>query len=202
MACSNLPIIKPKVLAVEGDDDKYFFDKFINLLRIFDVQTLVMRGRFPLSNKVKSVTKISGWNNVVSFGLVIDADADYPSALMSVQHALIAARLAVPSAALLPAGRRRRVTFFILPGLTMRGAIEDLCLSSVRSHPVMACVDAYFHCLQRININCPKISKAKVHVFLASKREPDKKLGQATQAGYWPLSSAVFDDVRQFLRLL
>jgi hypothetical protein len=202
MSCSTIPITKSKVLAVEGDDDKCFFNKFINILNISDIQTIKMMGGYPLSEKVKGVTKISGWSEVVSFGLVIDADSNYSSALERIQYSLRVARLAVPRGPLLSVGRKRKVTFLILPGVNSNGALEDLCLSSVISDPAMTCVNAYFHCLRQSGIRCRKISKAKVHAFLASRREPDLKLGQATEAAYWPLSSAVFDDVRQFLRLL
>src|SRR4030042_6152681 len=134
------PITKAKALAVEGDDDKHFFDKFTDLLNVPDIQTLKMNGKNPLVDKVKSIRKISGWRNVVSFGLVVDADANYASTLQSVKHALKVARLAVPNSALLTAGRKPKVTFLILPGLNMNGAIEDLCLNSVRPEPAMACV--------------------------------------------------------------
>jgi len=196
------PITKVKVIAVEGDDDRCFFDKFIDRLNIPDAQTLKMNGKNPLGDKVRTIRKISGWKDVVSFGLVVDADSNYASTLQSVRHALKVARLAVPNSALLTVGRKPKVTFLILPGLNMNGAIEDLCLSSIRPDPAMACVDAYFLCLQQCNVNCPKISKAKVHAFLASRPEPDKKLGQAAQASYWPLDSQVFDDVRTLLQML
>jgi hypothetical protein len=202
MSCSTIPISKPKVLAVEGEDDKRFFNKFFDLLNIYDAQTIKMMGKYPLSEKVKGVTKISGWSQVVSFGLVIDADSDYPGALASIKHSLRVARLAVPSGPLLSAGRKRKVTFFIVPGVGRVGALEDLCLSSVSLDPAMTCVDAYFHCLAQSGIVCHKISKAKVHAFLASRREPDLKLGEATEAGYWPFLNLVFDDVRRFLQML
>ena len=206
MSCAPIPppipITKPKTLAVEGDDDKRFFNKFINSLNLLDIQIIKMMGKNPLSKKVKGITKISGWSQVISFGLVIDADSNYASALASIQHSLRVACLAVPQGPLLSAGRERKVTFFVLPGVDRNGALEDLCLSSIRANPAMACVDAYFQCLEQSDIRCRKVSKAKVHAFLASRREPDLKLGEATEAGYWPISSQVFDDIRRFLLML
>jgi hypothetical protein len=202
MSCTPTSITKPKTLAVEGDDDRRFFDKFISSLNIVDIQIIKMMGKQPLSEKVKGITKISGWSQVVSFGLVIDADSNYASALASIQYSLRVSHLAVPQGPLLSAGRKRKVTFFVVPGVNRNGALEDLCLSSVRTHSAMTCVNAYFHCLERGGIRCRKISKAKVHAFLASRHEPDLKLGEATEAGYWPIASQVFDDIRRFLLML
>jgi hypothetical protein len=197
-----IPITKPKTLAVEGDDDKRFFDKFISSLKIVDIQIIKMMGKYPLSEKVKGVTKISGWNQVVSFGLAIDADSSHTGALQSIQHSLQGVHLAVPQRPLLSAGQNPKVTFFILPGVNRNGALEDLCLSSVGTDPAMTCVDAFFQCLGQTGVRCRKISKAKVHAFLASRCEPDKRLGEATEAGYWPIASQVFDDIRCFLLML
>lgn len=206
MSCAPIPapvpITKPKTLAVEGDDDKLFFGKFISSLNLLDIQIIKMWGKDPLSKKVKGITKASGWSQVTSFGLVIDADSNYAGALESIQYSLRVAHLAVPQGPLLSAGRKRKIVFFVLPGGNRSGALEDLCLSSVIADPAMTCVDDYFHCLEQSNIRCRKISKAKVHAFLASRHKPDLKLGQATEAGYWPIASQVFDDIRRFLQML
>jgi hypothetical protein len=45
------------------------------------------------------------------------------------------------------------------------------------------------------------IIKAKTHAFLSSRPEPDKKLGEAALAGYFPFSSAVFNQLRTILSL-
>lgn len=43
------------------------------------------------------------------------------------------------------------------------------------------------------------MAKAKVHTFLASRIEPDKRLGEAAQAGYWPFNDPVFDPLKNFI---
>jgi hypothetical protein len=43
------------------------------------------------------------------------------------------------------------------------------------------------------------MSKACVHAWLASKERPDKRLGEAAQAGYWPFEHSAFDALSQFL---
>jgi hypothetical protein len=44
------------------------------------------------------------------------------------------------------------------------------------------------------------LSKAKVHAFLASRREPDLRLGEAAEKGYWPLDSESFTSIKELLR--
>jgi hypothetical protein len=44
------------------------------------------------------------------------------------------------------------------------------------------------------------MSKAKVHAFLASRYEPDKRLGEAAKAGYWPWDNEAFETVKSFLQ--
>ena len=46
------------------------------------------------------------------------------------------------------------------------------------------------------------LAKAKVHAWLASQVDPDKRLGEAAQAGYWPWDSCVFESLKDFMRNL
>ncbi len=46
------------------------------------------------------------------------------------------------------------------------------------------------------------MAKARVHAWLASQIEPDKRLGEAAKAGYWPWDSPGFDRLKQFLQAL
>ncbi len=45
-------------------------------------------------------------------------------------------------------------------------------------------------------------SSAKVHAFLASRYKPDRRLGTAAKAGYWPLHDDAFQQFRDFLQML
>jgi hypothetical protein len=64
-------------------------------------------------------------------------------------------------------------------------------------------VEQYFQCLHQQGVPEPRnLSKAKVQVFLASREEAGKRLGEAAQAGYLPLEHEAFEEVRDFLRQL
>jgi len=62
-------------------------------------------------------------------------------------------------------------------------------------------VEQYFECLQQEELPLPdNMSKAKVQVFLASRRKAGLRLGEAAQAGYWPWDAKAFEHVRDFLQ--
>ncbi|MCK4297946.1 MAG: hypothetical protein KAX80_00350, partial [Planctomycetes bacterium] len=96
-----------------------------------------------------------------------------------------------------------KVVVTLLPDSSRCGMLEDLCLESISDDPAFACVDAYFECTRRNGIPHPRnMSKAKVHAFLASRRNPSLRLGEAAGAGCWPWDSPVFDEVKQFLQMV
>jgi hypothetical protein len=91
----------------------------------------------------------------------------------------------------------------ILPEANVCGAIEDVCLKAVVDDPVMPCVNQYIECLQYRACDYPKKeSKARIHVFLASREKPDLRLGEAAQKGVWPWHHNAFDRIKEFLRLI
>ena len=79
-----------------------------------------------------------------------------------------------------------RVGIFIIPNGVDDGMLETLCLSSVATLPEFPCVDGYFRCLQGHGIITNNLHKARAHAWLASRPEPDRRVGEAAQAGYWP----------------
>ena len=43
------------------------------------------------------------------------------------------------------------------------------------------------------------LHKARAHAWLASRVEPDKRVGEAAQAGYWPWGADAFLDLWSFV---
>jgi hypothetical protein len=95
-----------------------------------------------------------------------------------------------------------RVGVFIVPNGTDDGMLETLCLQSVSAMPEFPCVDAYFQCLAGHNVAPNNLHKGRAHAWLASRPEAGKRVGEAGQAGYWPWSSAAFNDLWSFITLL
>lgn len=190
------------VLVVEGRDDEFFFRAFIDHLKLGGIQILSIGGKSRLKDELEAIIKTPGFSNVISLGIVRDADVNPISAFQGVCDVLRSLGLPTPSKPLMPVGFKPKVVVMVLPG-EEPGALEDLCLKSVEEDPVMTCVEQYFQCLQQKGISLPRnMSKAKVQVFLASKPRAGLRLGEAAQAGYWPLESEVFRGLREFINKL
>lgn len=81
--------------------------------------------------------------------------------------------------------------------------MEDLCLAAIDEEPINTCIVDFFGCLQHNALAIPKeLSKAKVRVFLSSRKDPTLPLGVAAMKGYWPLDNEAFEPLRRFLKSL
>lgn len=193
---------KPVVLVVEGKDDELFFSAFVEHLGLeHRVQVVECGGRDNLRAVLRAVKTNPGFGQVHHLVIVRDADKDSGAAFQSVQSALEYAQLPKPKSPLESTiGTKPVVTVMILPIGKQVGALEDICLESVIDDPALPCVEGYFECLRTQGLPLPKqLSKAKVHAFLASRKEPDLRLGEAARARYWPWDAEAFEEIRQFL---
>jgi hypothetical protein len=194
-------ITKPNVLVVEGREEVFFFGALINHLGLQNIQIVEMEGKTRLKDRLEALTSLSGFTDVISLGVVRDANANPGAASQSVHDALQAANLPAPERPLVPTGHSPRVTVMILPEEGTPGMLEDLCLRAMAPDPAMLCVEQYLQCLQQHGLSLPhNTSKAKVQAFLASRPEAGKRLGEAAQAGYWPWDDATFEQVKNFLQ--
>lgn len=197
------PITETKLLVVEGKDEVYFFEALKTHLGLTGIKIRDCEGKENMRPFIKALPKTPGFNGLISLGLIRDADTDAQSAFQSVCDALKDADLAVPSEPSVFTGDSPRVIIMILPNGFDPGMLENLCLDSVVDDPAMTCVDEYFECLKKKYGKLPgKMPKAKVHAFLVSREEPDKRLGEAAKAGYWPWDSQAFEQVKQLLNTL
>ena len=201
MLKNPIELIEPNLLAVEGKDEVNFFKALVKYLDLQNVQILDIGGKFQFKHKLSAISKSPHFNNIISLGVIRDADTDSDSAFQSICSSLESVNLPVPEQQLEPIGNKPKVSVMILPGEGKPGMLEDLCLMSVLLDPSMVCVNEFCQCIQQTGLNLPKnISKAKVQVFLASREETGKRLGEAALAGYWPLDDEVFNQLKKFLR--
>lgn len=193
---------QPNVLIVEGKEEVFFFKALINHLQLQDIQLIDIGGKTNFRHQLNALVHSSRFPNVVSLGIVRDAADDPNAAFRSICDALQTLDLPTPKSPLLPTtGDRPRVNVMILPEADVPGMLEDLCLKAVERDRAIPCVEQYFQCLLQQGLNKPRnASKAKVQVFLASKPEAGKRLGEAAQAGYWPCENKAFDQVKEFLQ--
>lgn len=199
----GISIKEIKILVVEGRDEEMFFSALMAHLSLTGIQILSIGGKTQLRSNLKALKATPNFTNVVSLGVVRDADTNAASAFQSVCDALQAAGLPFPERMSVAIGTNPQVVVMILPNGEDPGMLEDLCLAAVANNPAMPCVEEYFDCVQKQADSLPRnMSKAKIHTFLSSKTDPDKRLGEAAQAGYWPWNNPAFNQIKQFLRAL
>ena len=80
--------------------------------------------------------------------------------------------------------------------------LETLCLRAVSHLTEHQCVDQYVQCLNDRNVIPKSLDKTRAQVWLASREVPGKRVGEATQAGYWPWNSDAFAELWSFVRAL
>jgi hypothetical protein len=196
-------ITAPRLLVVEGEDERRFFGALIRHLGLEKdvnsrIQILALEGKSGLRAKFKALTSASGFLRVTCLGVVRDADDDPNAAFSSIQDALDHVGLSVPEKIMTLVGAKPAVIVTLVPDKGP-GMLEDICLAAVQKDPAMACVTKYFSCLRGNGISSfQNAAKSNVQAFLASRREV-KRLGEAAQAGYWPWNAQAFRPVTDFL---
>lgn len=195
-------IERPRQLLVEGGDAVAFFERVVRRMAINDIQIQNFGGVTDLRGFLETFVLVSGFvtGAVTSLGIVRDAEVDLASAFQSVQGSLTSVGLPVPLQPMAHAAGSPRVSVFILPDNASPGMLETLVLQSVEEDPALGCIEDLFRCVEQQTAVIPaNITKATVYAYLASRRNPALRLGQALDAGYWPWASPAFDPVRQFL---
>ena len=197
-------IEKPKLLLVEGIDEVRLFGALAKHIGAEDVEIRDYQGKGNLRPFLRVLPRVPGYSDLESIGVTRDADENNENAAESVRDALGAAGFPVPDSPLESAyDGRIAVRYLIIPhGET--GALEDVCLASVAEDPAMACVESYFGCIERSELDGPKekwMSKAKVHAFLSSREDPALRLGEAAERGVWPFDAPAFDPLKSVLRI-
>lgn len=209
----SVKIAKPKLLIVEGRDEEMFFEAALqDHLGLTDVQVMPIGGKTKLTQNLSAVVNDVGFPAVQGLAVFRDADSpigDPPAAGSVVSEAIKAFQsicgslrhvgLPSPAAHGQFANGPPRVGVFIVPNGVDDGMLETLCLLSVATLPEFPCVNGYFQCLQGHGTVPNNLHKARAHAWLASGPEPDRRVGEAAQAGYWPWDADTFRDLWAFI---
>ena len=195
-----------KLLLVEGRDEELVLGAFLRHLEIADVPVQVYGGKDRLRYFLEALLEEVTFTQIQSIGIVRDADDSARSALQSVQSSLRSVGLPAPQNFLEPAEGSTdspRVSVFIMPDNANTGALEDLCLAALADDPAMGCVEDFMRCVQATVKSPPQNpAKARMHAFLASREDPELRLGEAGQRRYLPWDNPAFADLAQFLKAI
>ena len=200
-------INQPKLVIVEGRDEVRVFSSLLsNHLHISNVQVQDYEGYYNLPAFLRSLVRMTNFGVVRSLAVVADADSNRTGRDQSIRANLANVGLPVPGGPLSVASKDGlNVAYLIVPHNTPGMMLEDVCLESVSTDPAMACIDDYYSCIASNGLPGPKtvaIPKARVHAFLASREEPDLRLGEAAQKGIWQFSHGAFGPLKDLLQLI
>lgn len=202
----KIEIKAQKLLLVEGNDDQGVFQKLIEEIRVDDIQVHSMGGKdnFRTPN-LKSIINTPGFREVKSLGIVRDADENANNTFGSIRAILRKCGLPEPKQPMEIISASLKVGVLVIPPGATKGEIEDICLTAIKEYNEIECIENYFRCLkEKLPLEkFPRdLSKAKIQAFLASREKSVPHLGIAAQRGYFPFDQKVFEEVKNFIRLL
>jgi len=202
-------ITSRNVLAVEGQDEKNFFERLLRHIGLKDVQIERVEGKNRFKDKLPELLKTSGFFQADGSSFVehlaIIRDKDQGNAFGSVANIVAKAGLTPPEKHGEFSKAKPKVGIFIMPGDTVDGTmLEDLCLKTVEDHRAMDCVEKFASCVAGLPDPPKNMSKARAHVFkayvfLAAQPEVVDCVGLGAQKDYWNLDSPVLSELKDFL---
>ena len=188
---------------MEGQDDRRVFSAIAKHMGIADVQIHSYEGYPNLRPFLRTFVALPRFRLVKTLAVVADANSSSVDREKGIQDALSVSHLPVPPGPLgVASGGNLRVVYLIVPHNRQEGMIEDVCLASVSTDPALACVDSYFECIEKTTLLGPdrsQMSKARVHAFLASRKRPDLRLGEAAEKGVWSFDADAFSPMKKLL---
>jgi hypothetical protein len=204
-------ISKPKLVLVEGNHDKDFFDALVKNLGKDDIQVMQYQGKSNLRNYLAGLIKQANFPDVTSILIVRDADNNPNSAFDSVKTALQNTNLPYPKNSWdFAQNATPKVGIAILPNMDQTGALEELLLQTIDGDPMSekSCnfIDDAIVTLDNSGYRSPppshRVGKAKIHAFLSTFKEPDKDPGKAGLANMWDFKHKALDPLRSILEEL
>ncbi len=202
-----MKMIRKRVLMVEGRDDEYVVKHICGARNLGEIEAIhPYGGADPLLEGIGPRLKES---EITVLGIILDADTDLDARWQAVTSPLRQAGyegipnvpsssgtvIPAPTNSLLP-----RVGIWLMPDNVLPGIIEDfLCFLVPPDDPLFAHVKQSIDAIppNLCKFNERRMSKARIHTWLAWQEEPGKPLGQAISARYLDPnlpSGAIFAD--------
>ena len=198
-------ISKDKLLLVEGNDQRNFFEAFLSQIDIADdVQVMNFGGIGDLRKFLSALVKMPDFSDVQSVGLVRDAENSEVGAVQSVQSSLESAGLPIPTqAGVNGVDGHPRVGILILPGNGQPGMLETLVNRTFADTEIDNCISDFFVCVKKSATKSTyQKDKARTFAFLAVTPNAHHSVGVAAKQGVVNVQHGAFNEVRNFLRRL
>jgi len=192
----------PKLVIGEGVEEVRLFQALLRRVGVAGVAVEQYGGVDRLADYLATLRVRPGFAGLVSLGVTRDADDDAAGRFQSVCGHLRRNGFVAPPAHARVVDGSPRVGVFVLPDGVRPGMLEDLCWDAVAEGPARGCIDAFLACLDGAQLHPKPLAKARIHAWLSSRNVPDRRLGEAEQAGDVPFEHPAFDPVIRFLQSL
>ena len=198
-----IEVEEPVQLLVEGNDQRNFFQAFLNHVGRSDVRVHDFGGVHELRGFLLALVDAPRFRETVrSIGIVRDAECSAPAAFQSVRSSLERAGLTAPARPEERSGAEPSVSVLILPDGSRPGMLETLLCETFAATSMDECIDAFFECAEALGESVDRPYKARARAYLATRPDPHLSVGVAAKRGYWDLDHDAFGNVRDFLTKL
>jgi DNA-binding protein Fis len=160
-------------------------------------------GITELTNFLKLLANDESYDNVETIVVARDAETDAKAAIDSIQNSMRQAKIPVPEKPFeYTQDSSLKTAFMIFPGPEYSsGRLEDLCLLTVESDPLLECVDDYLECAKTKGEQLTHIHKNKLHAFLAGKKDyAGLPIGLASHQRAWDIEHHSLDPFKKIIQ--
>ncbi len=198
-----------KLIAVEGQDEVYFFNELIRFIEISGIEVWEVGGKNQFEPKFAQFIKLRGFDELESIAFVCDSDnrsavSSFNSLCRIIENVTaeepsFSGNIVLPSRMGEFSEGNPKIGIYVMPNNSDLGMLENLCLDSVADYPAMECVNEFIQCVLLLEEEPKNIPKAKVQTFLASKEKIVNRLGLGAMKGYWKFESPVWNELKTFI---
>jgi len=197
-------IKEKKILAVEGRDEKEFFDALLKHLKVKGYEIHEVGGKDQFKDKMPALVRASGFSEVEVLAVIRDANGDAKATFQSITNVLKKLEveeknLTTPSKPNQFSTGNPQIGIYVMPGDSPKGMLEDLCLKTVAKHPAMKCVNEFLDCVGKLKSKPKNLSKAKAQAFLAAMPKIVNSVGLGAKKKYWNFDSTELNKLKSFL---
>jgi hypothetical protein len=159
---------------------------------------------------LRQLQMLSGFDDVETLVIARDAERNAGGAVTSLISQLTNVGLPAPAAPFTFTETPLRVATMIFPGYATEdsgrlenGTLEDLCLKTIASDPIMPCVESFLRGVQATGEPMPRPHKSSLYTYLAGKQAlTGLKLGEAARVGAWDWNHPAFTPYRTTVRAM
>ena len=175
-------ISEEKLVLCEGEADKAIFRRLLELNGCTGIQVVDYGGKDEIPRALEYLVTQKPDHPIRSLLITRDADENWANALENVKKSLDTVKgqveLSVPVDLDCFTTSPLAVAISLLPGVQMNGELEDLCVQSYATDPIIPCIDGYFECTDMVGVGVEEKdrSKAKMQVWSAVRGKPGEAL--------------------------